>query len=431
MSTKVSIEDRLNILGDSARFDVACSYGGNRKRDYLKLVGPQIAGIYPVVTGDGRCMPLLKVLMTNRCENDCAYCVNRASNDTRRTAFTPDELAELTIDLYKKRFIQGLFLSSGVVRNPDHTMELMLQTARLLRRLYGFDRYIHLKVMPSASVELIDEACKLADRVSVNVELPTNASLALVAPQKTKESIFAPMRRIRDVIESNRDERKTLKNAPRIAPSGQTTQVIVGASPESDLQILKLSDYFYRKMSLKRVYYSAFERVNDDPRLPVVDSPPYLREHRLYQADWLLRFYGFGVDELLSEDEPFLDGEFDPKMVWAMRNLHLFPVDVNKADYEMLLRVPGIGVKSAKRILKARRLTALDLDDLKKLGAVTKRAKHFLTSNGKYLGDEKLDVEPIKKSLQSSSNRRPPRQPSLFDEPALASEAVSTATGEL
>lgn len=430
MSTKFSTEDRLNILGKSAQYDVCCpSTVSRRKKSDIARNAQFNSMIYPAWTSDGRCIPLLKVLQTNHCQNDCAYCINRASNEVGRTAFTPSELADLTVNLHKRGYIQGLFLSSGIVRSPEHTMELMLQTVRKLRNEYRFKKYIHLKIMPNAPIELVDEAAKLADRVSINIELPTLDSLALLAPQKTKDSILKPMRRVSEMIEANESERKVFNNAPKIAPSGQTTQLIIGATPEPDFKILKLSDYFYKKMKLRRVYYSAFERVNDDARLPDIESPPFLREHRLYQADWLVRVYGFSVNEILSDENPNLDDEFDPKLIWALNNLHFFPIEVNRADYEILIRTPGIGIKSAKRIIKTRKIKSLDLDDLKKLGAVVKRAKYFLTSNGKYLGDEKLDVEPIKKSLAKAYKKRSIYQPSLFDAPA-PEEIASVTVGE-
>ena len=428
MGSKFSTEDKLNILGASARYDICCSTGSPNRRQIKKSSGSIFPGLAHVWTTDGKCMPVLKVLQSNMCIHDCAYCENRASNDILRSAFTPNELADLTVDLYRKNLIRGLFLSSAVVRSPDNTMELLIKTAKKLREEYRFRGYIHMKLMPATDPKLVHEACRYASRVSVNIELPTVKSLELLAPQKSKESILNPMKCARNIIDAAEDEKKTLKNAPKLVPAGQTTQMIIGATPESDLQILNLSEYFYEKMNLRRVYYSAFERVNDDPRLPELENPPLLREHRLYQADWLLRFYGFSVGEIVDEKEPFLDSDFDPKLVWAFRNLHLFPIDVNRADYEMLIRVPGIGLKSAKRILKARKLKALDLDDLKKLGAVAKRAQYFLTSNGRFLGDIKPDIEPIKTSLLKESKRYAPQQLSLFPEPT---ELISTAIGEI
>jgi putative DNA modification/repair radical SAM protein len=379
--------DKINILADAAKYDVSCSSSGSsREGEKGGLGNAHLAGICHSWSDDGRCISLLKILMTNQCIYDCKYCVNRVSNDTPRVMLTPDELVYLTINFYRRNYIEGLFLSSGVVKSPDYTMELMIKAVKRLRQEYHFHGYIHLKAIPGCDQRLLIEAGLLVDRMSVNIEVPSNDSLKLLAPQKKKEALVGPMHFIKGQIEEQRDSYKTIRSTPKFIPGGQTTQMIVGASPENDLRILTLSEGLYRSFRLKRVYYSAFMPVVSHPMLPVVDKPPLLREHRLYQADWLLRFYGFSAKELLDLEHPNLDSLVDPKSDWAVRNYHLFPVEVNRADYEMLLRVPGIGVKSAGKIIKARRIRALDYDNLKKIGVVLKRARHFITCQGKYYG---------------------------------------------
>jgi len=349
--------------------------------------------------------------------------VNRRSSDQPRAALTPDEIASLTYEFYRRNYIEGLFLSSGVMVSPDRTMELMLEAVRKLRQEKRFTGYIHLKVIPGASRELIDRAGLWADRVSVNIELPSAASLEKLAPGKTKDGILKPMNRLAECISASRDERRAIKSAPAYAPAGQSTQLIVGATSETDLQIMKLSEALYRKMALKRVYYSAFVPATKDSRLPAIIEPPLRREHRLYQADWLLRFYGFEVDELLNEKCPCLDLTFDPKTVWALNNLDKFPVEVNGADYERLLRVPGMGVTSAKRVVRARRAGALSLDDLPKLGVVMKRARYFVTAGGKYGGMRRETPEFIRAKLLEKKEAAP-AQPELFADAAAPGEAV-------
>jgi putative DNA modification/repair radical SAM protein len=379
--------DKINILADAAKYDVSCSSSGSsREGEKGGLGNAHLAGICHSWSDDGRCISLLKILMTNQCIYDCKYCINRVSNDTPRVMLTPDELVYLTINFYRRNYIEGLFLSSGVVKSPDYTMELMIKAVKSLRHEYHFHGYIHLKAIPGCDQRLLIEAGLLVDRMSVNIEVPSNDSLKLLAPQKKKEALVGPMHFIKDRLEEQRDSYKTIRSTPKFIPAGQTTQMIVGASPENDLSILTLSEGLYRSFRLKRVYYSAFMPVVSHPMLPVVDKPPLLREHRLYQADWLLRFYGFSAKELLDLEHPNLDSLVDPKSDWAVRNYHLFPVEVNRADYEMLLRVPGIGVKSAGKILEARRIRALDYDNLKKIGVVLKRARHFITCQGKYYG---------------------------------------------
>ena len=336
----------------------------------------------------GRCISLLKILMTNSCIYDCKYCINRRSNDVPRATFTPREIADLTINFYKRNYIEGLFLSSGIIKNPNYTMEQLYNTVYILRNEYKFNGYIHTKSIPGSSPELIDKLGKLVDRMSINIELPSNDSLQLLAPQKEKTNILKPMGHISTNIVQSKMEKSNYKD--RFVPSGQTTQLIIGASPETDLKILTLSENLYNKYRLKRVYYSAYIPVNNDKNLPALNTPtPLLRENRLYQADWLLRFYGFKSEELLNDSTPNFNSFLDPKCDWALRNLDKFPIELNKADYYMLLRIPGVGVISAKRIIQARRTTTLTFDNIKKLGIVLKRARYFITCNGKYYDNVK------------------------------------------
>ena len=380
----MTIAEKLQILTDAAKYDVACtSSGGDRRGGQL---GKTIAaGCCHSFSADGRCITLLKVLLTNICCYDCRYCVNRTSNDLPRAMFTPRELADLTIDFYRRNYIEGLFLSSAVIRNPDYTTELMVKTLTILREEYGFTGYIHAKAIPGADPLLTHRLGLLADRLSVNIELPSSKSLALLAPDKKKESIFRPMAQIREGILQTKADKLKFRHTPEFAPAGQSTQMIVGASDETDYHILKLSEGMYQKYALKRVFFSAYIPVADSPLLPspLDFKPPLLREHRLYQSDWLLRFYHFQADEILSPDQPNLNPLLDPKCNWAMNHLEHFPVEVNTADYRTLLRVPGIGVIGARKILSARRWRSLDEDSLKKLGIVMKRAQYFLTCSGR------------------------------------------------
>lgn len=330
----------------------------------------------------GRCISLLKILLTNCCMYDCKYCINRCSNSVKRATFTSREVADLTINFYKRNYIEGLFLSSAVIKSPDYTMERLIESVSILRNEYNFNGYIHCKTIPGCSKELIDKLGALVDRLSINIELPSNNSLKLLAPQKEKSGILEPMSYVSKNIYQNKIDNNKFKKD--FVPAGQTTQLIVGATPESDLKILKLSEGLYNKLSLKRVYYSAYVSVNEDKNLPTLESPPLLRENRLYQADWLLRFYGFKADELLDDNNPNFNNVLDPKCDWALRNIDKFPIEINKADYFTLLRVPGIGVISAKKIIRARRQFSLDFEALKKLGVVLKRAKYFITCKGKY-----------------------------------------------
>ncbi|HEY6838088.1 MAG TPA: putative DNA modification/repair radical SAM protein [Geobacteraceae bacterium] len=424
----LSLEERLAILAEGARYDVSCASSGSGRRNREGIGNAASCGICHSWTSDGRCVSLLKLLLTNVCIYDCAYCVNRRTNDITRVILTPAEVAELTIGFYRRNYIEGLFLSTGVVRTPDYTMELLIEAVRLLRQEHRFNGYIHLKLVPGADPLLVEKAGMLADRVSVNMELPTREGLKLLAPDKTRENLVAPMKRVATLIDSNREERRLSRKAPRFAPAGQSTQLIVGATRETDLQLVRLAEGLYQRLELKRVYYSAFVPVNHDPRLPA--QAPLLREHRLYQADWLLRYYGFAADELLDAQAPDLDRELDPKSGWALRHIHLFPVEINRADYETLLRVPGIGVRSARRILAARRGGHLAIDDLARLGVVMKRARYFITARGKYAGELPLEPQLLRPHLTGGLKaRREPAQLSLFaSQPA---ELASAVTGEL
>ncbi len=409
--------EKLEILADSAKYDVSCSSSGAKRANTALIGNCSPAGCCHSFSSDGRCISLLKVLFTNYCINDCKYCHCRSSNDIPRAAFTPEELAELFINFYKRNYVEGLFLSSGIIKSPDHTAELLLETLTLIRQKYGFSGYVHVKAIPGASPELIYRLGLLADRMSANIELPCEKSLKLLAPDKTREKVLAPMKQIKDSIAARKEELTLYRHAPSFVPAGQSTQMIVGATGDSDYQILSLTEALYNKFNLKRVYFSAYIPVGNHPALPD-SSPPLLREHRLYQADWLLRFYGFEADEILTADKPFLDPLLDPKCNWAMNNLALFPVEVNRASYEMLLRVPGIGVKSARRIMMARRGTSLDFEALKRLGVVMKRATYFITCNGKYFHSalkmrEKFIYNSLTNSLPEYIGENP-TQLSLF-----------------
>lgn len=378
--------EKLRVLADSAKYDVSCVSSGSSRKNTPGGIGSSFAaGICHTFTGDGRCVSLLKILMTNHCIYDCAYCVNRCSNDIPRAAFTPEEIAELTINFYRRNYIEGLFLSSAVVKSPDHTMELIIRAVKLLREQHRFNGYIHIKAIPGAASRLIETAGGYVDRMSVNIELPTSEGLKLLAPQKKKEAILEPMGFISGKIKETGEYKQRFKSTPEFVPAGQSTQLIVGATEDHDLGILKLSEGLYKRFDMRRVFYSAYVPVSNHPALPKAIKPPLLREHRIYQADWLLRFYGFKADELLDETHRDFDEQLDPKCDWALRNLHQFPVEVNKADYFELLRVPGIGVRSAQRIIKARIIQKLDFTDIKKMGVVLKRARFFITCKGKYI----------------------------------------------
>ncbi|MEG0179417.1 MAG: putative DNA modification/repair radical SAM protein [Oscillospiraceae bacterium] len=380
----MDIYDKLTILTDSAKYDVACtSSGADRMGNKSGLGSATPAGICHTFSADGRCVSLLKVLLTNYCMYNCKYCVNRVGNDVRRAAFTPNELAKLTIEFYRRNYIEGLFLSSAVIQSPDYTMEQMIKALEILRNEYHFRGYIHAKTIPGADDALVQRLGLLADRLSVNIELPSETSLRALAPDKTRASILLPMGKVTKRVSENKQELALYRNAPRFAPAGQSTQMIVGASPESDYQILRLTEGLYHKFELKRVFFSAYIPVSNDIALPPIGTkPPLLREHRLYQADWLLRFYHFEANEILSEASPNFDEFVDPKCNWAINNIGFFPIDINKASYKILLRVPGIGPKSAMRIIKARAIGELDLDDLRRIGVVLKRAQYFILCRG-------------------------------------------------
>lgn len=423
------LEQRLEILADSAKYDVSCSSSGSNRAGKAGTLGTTTSsGICHTWTADGRCISLLKILLTNACIYDCAYCLNRRSNDIPRVAMTPDEVVDLTMNFYRRNYIEGLFLSTGVIRSADYTMEQLISVAQRLREVERFNGYIHLKLVPGADPLLIALAGRYADRVSINVELPSRQSLALLAPDKPRESVINPMRQVSGLLVEAKEARTKSRKAPRFAPAGQSTQLIVGATPESDRDIITLTEGLYKKLELKRVYYSAYIPGSSDSRLPALPTPPLLREHRLYQADWLLRFYGFAAHELLDEARPNLDMRFDPKSDWALRHLELFPVEVNRADYEVLLRVPGIGVRSAQRIVQARRGTRLGEAELKKLGVVLKRAKYFLIAGGRYLGGIRLDGPRLMERMLA-----PTRRPARLDQLELfaALPDTSALTGEL
>ena len=375
--------DKLKILAESAKYDVSCASSGTSRSHKKGQIGSAEGwGICHSFAEDGRCISLLKIMLTNNCIYDCAYCINRRSNDLPRATFSVTELVNLTIEFYRRNYIEGLFLSSGVVRNPDYTMERLVKVVKDLRQVYRFNGYIHLKSIPGASQELVNEAGLYADRMSVNIEIPNEQSLQLLAPEKDFQSVFTPMRYIQQGMLQSAEERKKYRHAPHFVPAGQSTQMIVGATSDSDKDILHLTSALYKRPSMKRVYYSGFVPVNGyDNRLPALKQPPLVRENRLYQADWLLRFYNFKVDEIVDDSYPDLDLEIDPKLAWALRHPEAFPVDINRADYEMLLRVPGLGVKSAKMILTASRYSRLGTSHLKQIGVVLKKAQYFITCN--------------------------------------------------
>ncbi len=417
----MNLFDKLGVLADAAKYDVSCSSSGGSRNNKNGVGNSHAAGICHTWSDDGRCVSLLKILLSNECIYDCVYCVNRSSNDVPRASFTADEVIELTMNFYRRNYIEGLFLSSAVLKNPSHTMELMLDIVKRLRNNHGFYGYIHIKAIPGADEKLINEAGMFVDRMSINIELPSDKGLEVLAPQKPKKALLKPMQQINNKIIEFKSELKTYRRGNQeytggsskgisrgsfeknhFVPAGQSTQLIIGATPDRDLSILKLSEALYDNFNLKRVYYSAYVPTLSDPRLPALIKPPLLREHRLYQADWLLRYYGFGADELLSKSNPDFNPELDPKANWALRNLHLFPIEINTIDYEMLLRVPGIGVKSAQRIIRARRVGRLNFDNLKKIGVVLKRAGHFITCQGKTFDTYSQNETIVKDSLVSA-----------------------------
>ena len=396
----MDIKEKLEILSDAAKYDVSCSSSGStRSPKKGELGSTEAAGICHSYTPDGRCISLLKILLTNYCIYDCAYCINKRSNDIRRAAFTVDEVVSLTINFYRRNYIEGLFLSSAIIKDANHTMEMLTHIVKKLRAEHHFRGYIHLKAIPGASEELIHEAGLYVDRMSVNIELPSADSLKLLAPDKKKESIFKPMHDIHQNSLIHLEERKKSRKAPLYVPGGQSTQLIIGATPDTDYSILNLSQKLYQKYGLKRVYYSAYTPVNKDKNLPDLLQPPTLREHRLYQGDWLLRLYGFKAEELLDEVHPHFDTHLDPKTSWALNHLDQFPVEINRAPYSMLLRVPGIGIRGAQKIMSSRRIAPLRYEDLRKLGIVLKRAQYFITCNTKYYGKVEMQEDKIKRIL--------------------------------
>lgn len=438
--------EKLKVLTDSAKFDVACTSSGTERNAPKDGMGSAAkGGICHSFAADGRCISLLKVLLSNACAYDCQYCVNRRSNDVPRASFTPRELADLTMHFYRRNYIEGLFLSSGVLKSPDYTCELMIDAVRILRHEYKFYGYIHAKAIPGADSTLLSQLGMLVDRMSVNIEMPSNDSLRLLAPDKSRDSVLSPMGFIRDRKRENTRELAVYRHAPKFVPAGQSTQMIIGASPETDYQILNLAEGLYNKFQLKRVFYSAYIPVSTNPLLPSTDTkPPLLREHRLYQADWLLRFYHFTAGEILDENNQNFNPYIDPKCNWALHNMDFFPLEVNRASYEELLRVPGIGVKSAQRIRIARQQGSLDFSDLKKLGVVLKRARYFLTCRGKadfgvvFRPDEILRSMMSKKTLamyMNDSTYSPARQLSVFDSKYNAlleqEDEIKCLTGQL
>jgi len=442
---EMSLMDKLGILTSAAKYDVACTSSGVERKGNGNSIGNCVSGgICHSFAADGRCISLLKILFTNECIYDCKYCQNRCSNDIPRATFTPEEVCTLTMEFYRRNYIEGLFLSSGIVHSPTFTMELIYRAIWLLRNKYRFNGYIHVKAIPGADGELIRRMGFLVDRMSVNLELPTAEGLKYLAPNKHRKTILTPMRQIQNGIQSNRNDLVVYRHAPTFVGGGQATQMIIGATPENDYQILNVAESLYQKFELKRVFYSAFVNVNEDTTLPMPSGgPPLLREHRLYQADWLLRFYGFKAEELLDEKRPFFNVMLDPKEDWAVRHLECFPIEINRARYDELLRIPGVGVKSARRIVAARRSTSLTFADLKKLGVVLKRALYFITCNGRMMYPTKLDEDYIVRNLTSDKDRirfgtdgMTYKQMSLFDDgnfsvPIERQEILATAVGQL
>lgn len=405
--------EKLSILAAGAKYDVSCASSGLDRSNKGGLGNSKACGICHTWSADGRCVSLLKILLTNYCIYNCQYCLNRNQNDILRASLSPREAADLTIQFYRRNYIEGLFLSSGIEHSPNATMEKIYETLRILRQEYQFYGYIHVKVIPGADPAIIHKTGLLADRMSVNIEQPTETSLKLLAPQKSLQSLFKPMDQIAGQIVLTTEEQKKSRHVRKFVPAGQSTQMIIGATNDTDLTILKASETLYQRFALKRVYYSAYIPVNTGPNLPALTgAAPLGREHRLYQADWLLRFYNFKADEILDRHHPLLDPDFDPKITWALRNMHLFPLEVNKASYEELLRVPGIGVISAQRIIRQRRLAAVTFENLAKIGVVVKRAKYFLTCQGRSYADvPNHDPLLVRRAL---SPAKPVFQPSLF-----------------
>ncbi len=400
------IEEKLSILADAAKYDVSCSSSGSKRKNTNKGLGNASNGICHSYTEDGRCVSLLKILLTNFCIYDCAYCLSRKSNDVKRAAFTVQEVVDLTINFYRRNYIEGLFLSSGIFTNADYTMERLIAVAKKLRTEHQFNGYIHLKTIPGASEGLLKEAGLWADRLSINVEMPTEKSLALLAPDKKRVDMIKPMQFLTREIIANKEEKKLFKKAPLFVPAGQSTQMVIGATPETDLEILYLANGFYKSMNMRRVYYSGYVPISNDNRLPAIGTPvPMIRENRLYQADWLMRFYGFKVNEIVNKKNPLLDTDIDPKLGWALRNLDLFPMDINTIDHDLMKRVPGIGIQSAKKIIDARKFARITWDHLKKIGISVNRARYFIHTDGEF---ERRDLQPmqIKQLILQESNSK-------------------------
>jgi putative DNA modification/repair radical SAM protein len=401
------ITEKLNILADAAKYDVSCASSGSKRKNENKGLGNASNGICHSYTEDGRCVSLLKILLTNHCIFDCAYCVSRKNNDIKRAAFTVQEVVDLTINFYRRNYIEGLFLSSGIFKDADYTMERLVRIAKKLRTEENFNGYIHLKSIPGASDELMNEAGLYADRLSVNLEMPTEAGLKLLAPDKNQADMIKPMGYLKNAIIQRTEEKKLFKKAPIFAPAGQSTQVIIGATPENDSEVLRSANYFYKNFNLKRVYYSGYVPVLADSRLPALNtSVPMVRENRLYQADWLMRFYGFKVNEIVNDSQPHLDLDIDPKLSWAIRNMQAFPVNINKADLQMILRVPGIGLLSAQKIVSARKFGKLNWDQLKKMGVALNRAKYFVTCNSNEFERRDLTGSNIKQFILATSQSK-------------------------
>lgn len=402
------LQEKLEILADAAKYDVSCSSsGGNRKNKNGGLGNSHASGICHSYTEDGRCVSLLKVLLTNHCIYDCAYCVSRKSNDIKRAAFTVEEIIDLTINFYRRNFIEGLFLSSGIFTDSDTTMERLVRVAKKLRTEHKFNGYIHLKSIPGASDEIMREAGLYADRLSVNLEIPTEKGLKLLAPDKSHSEMIKPMTYVKNELILYKEERKIFKKVPKFAPAGQSTQMIVGATDETDLKIIKVADHFYQNFNMKRVYYSGYVPMLEDSRLPSIHSQvPMLRENRLYQADWLMRFYGFQADEILDKSNPFLDLEVDPKLAWALRHLDQFPINVNSASKEMILRIPGVGTKSVRKILMARKFQKLTLENLVKIGVAINRAKYFIEFESHNVFSNLIDHQNLRKIILNSTKSK-------------------------
>ena len=394
------IKEKLEILADAAKYDVSCSSSGGNRKNKGGLGDSHAPGICHSYTEDGRCVSLLKILLTNHCIYDCAYCVTRKTNDIKRAAFTVEEVVDLTINFYRRNYIEGLFLSSGIFKDSDTTMERLVRVAKKLRLEHNFNGYIHLKSIPGASDEIMKEAGLYADRLSINIEIPTEKGLKLLAPDKSHSEMIKPMDFVKNELILYKEERKLFKKTPKFAPAGQSTQMIVGATNETDLKIIKVADHFYQNFNLKRVYYSGYVPMLEDTRLPSVHSQvPILRENRLYQADWLMRFYGFKADEILDRNNPFLDLEVDPKLAWALRNREKFPVNINTAPRQMILRIPGVGTRAVTKILMARRFQKLNLEHLKKMGVATNRAKYFIEFETQNIFNKYIDEQHFRKII--------------------------------